>query len=507
MSDDLLGRAKAVVTGAAPPDRGDQAYRLYLAVLAFWIYVGPMVVAGARALAPEAAWAQLTSRPALAGLAVAIDLALLLALRLGSTLGPVRPAAGYVSFVLTSIADRARALRGGWLVALSVLGAVALGLGADVVAARAVAGRWSWWYLASAACAGAAGITLAGAWLRGQTGSRRGPLTTALLLLTAVAAVATLAPAPWWSLAMLLAGPGGWWALATADPASGWGLAATALAVATAVLAMRAGDQLRSLTVHELGAQASRVSGVAEGMTRGNLLDASSALAGSRRRGRALRLSDKPSGPPIARRDLLGMRRNPETTLVGVTLVAAGATVAGLSIAHHWPLLPGALAAGLSALGVNLLSGGLHAHAVVANRDSWLGVPFRQAAVQHAWAPYSVAVAVWWLVTAALVPAGAVESFTWGPVVLAIVAAAEVAGSHRGDLPPGAVGVATAEIGDTGAMRRALWIFGMPLLAAAAGGAVIFLAPNPVVAGVVGGIGFLVAVAFAASALADATSR
>lgn len=502
-----LTEARAVIRRAAPPNRGDQAYRLYLAVLAFCIYVGPMAAAGSRALAPDDAWSRLQAPSALAGIAAAIELALLLAVRLGSTLGPVRPAAGYVSFVLTSAVDRARALRGAWLLTVGVLGATSLLLGADVVAARAVAGRWSWAWVLPAVTAGAAGVSLAGVWLRGQTRCGRGLLTVVLLLTLAVGIGGTLLTGTPWRVAMLLAGPGGWWALASADPSSGWGAAATVLAVVTAAIAARVGPQLRRLTVHELAGQAARVSGVSAGVVRGNLLDASSALAGTGRRGRALRLGDAPSGPPIARRDLLGLRRTRETSLAGIVLVASGAALAGLSIAHSWPLLPVALAAGLTALGVNLLSGGLHAHATTANRDSWLGVPFRAAAVQHAWTPYAVSVAVWWLVTAVLSPLGAGPSFTWGPLVLAIVVVAEVAASHRGDLPPGVTGTVSAEYGDTGAIQRALWIVGMPLLATAAGGGVIGQAEHPLTAAVAGVIGVAVAAMFAANVLERATAR
>lgn len=510
--DDALRRALTVLRRADDRPRSERAYRVYLVVLALGIYAAPLLVSAARALAPDAAWSALVSPASLAGIAAAAALLLLLLLRGGATFGPVRPATGYVTFVLGGDVDRARALRPAWALTVTALAGV-LGLGGLVVAAsRAAAGRPDAAMLGPIITAAGAGATAAGLWLRGQTGHARRALTVVGLTAVAAALAGTLLRGAAWDAAMALAGPGGWWALSLAHAGAPLGWGASALAVVVAAASCRATGQLRGLRAHGLLAQATRVAGVSAGIARGNAAAAGGAVAGTPSRGRDLTLRAAPS--PILARDLLGLRRSPETTVGAVALLVGAGALAGLTVGHRWPMLVAVVACGLGYVGVTMLAGGLRSHVVHAFRDAWLGVDYRTAAWAHTRAPLLLATTCWWVGTIlagvlAHLPAARVASaLGWAPVAVLVLVAAVVTACHQGDLPPSLMsGPVTAETGESGAYLRFAWTFGMPLLGTAVGGGLLTLATSTVPAAALALAGGGLVVGLAQAAIGRAVDR
>ncbi|GMA20706.1 hypothetical protein MM440_09215 [Arsenicicoccus piscis] len=460
-------------------DRGESLYRAYLVVLGCWVYLTPLAIAATREM--SAGGLQTLASPHGAVLVAAAVTTLLVGLhRLAVTVAPIHAAPGVVGIVIPAPLDRARVLSAGWWRRVAGFGVAALFLAGVTVAAGGA--------IVPAVAIVAAGGCLAWAWRVGQLGPRRALVlawlgTAALTLLVLAATVAdstaTDEASPLVQALLALSGPGGWLGLALlGSHGAGPSLPAVLATVALVLLAGWATFDLRALRrigVLELSEHAGRLAAATTAaLVVGNLRDAQSALGRTRSRGRALRLSRAAS--PVVARDRLGLRRAPDQVATAAVLVGLGSVLQAITLGHHLPLLVSVLGVVVTYVGLGPLVQGLRQHVVHAHRDSWLGLGHEQVAWQHLVTPAVVALAVAMPVTlgVALLGHAPFTALVWTvPTVLA-VAVGQVADAYAGSLPPGmATGVMTAEIGDTGAIRAALWLLLSPLLVV--GGCSLFL--------------------------------
>lgn len=145
----------------------------------------------------------------------------------------------------------------------------------------------------------------------------------------------------------------------------------------------------------------------------------------------------------IARRDLLGLRRAPETAISGLGLAAAGS--AGLMLSLQSPrtsTLAPLVSLLLCHLGFGIWCEGLRLHADNSGTSRLLGLPYRDTALAHLVVPVSA-----WLLTVTAVWAGlalanlhAPNALAWMLAVGALLAGTHLMAAFRGLPPMGVIG-------------------------------------------------------------------
>lgn len=354
---------------AARKARRQGVYAAYVIVLFGAAYGFPLVQAVFRT--SDTVWfrQQLSSPVALAVFAMAVATILGFAYWSGRFRGPVVPPLQWIDLVLPSPIDRALAVRRWWrfaAMATSFVGGIGgLVLGAGLSFAQ-VTGPLA---IAPAAVLGTGlGVLTARLWLAGQVDGAR---------------------------------PAG-----DRRP-------------------LRVVDALRTLDVESLRGHSANTSTLAGSAYGGNLRTARLAIAPRIRRGRSARL--RPGRPfwVIVRRDLLGLRRQPNSVVAGVLLAALGAMLLGWGVAEPAvPILVAALGMVPLYLGFGTLAEGLRLQADNVGSASLIGVADRTEALAHLVLPAAATLGVLVLAT------GAASAGTPSAVLVSVPLVLLLAGGH-----------------------------------------------------------------------------
>lgn len=377
-----LHRARSVVLGATPPGTWRTAgYAVYVAVLMAVVNAFPLAQAMTRVIDLEGLGAALSTTAGRLGLLGALALVTLGAWRLGRVHGPVVPDLPYVDLIVTSPIDRATTTAPWWR--LSLLGAVvgAALLGAVITGSLAYVGAapWSTLLVGLAGGAGLGGL-VAWVWLHGQSGEP------------------------------------------SSDGRRGW----------------RTGAALARLTVPDLRSQAVGSRAMRGAALMGDLRAARLVAAAPRSRGRSRLLR---AGSPIvtmARRDLLGLQRDPgRATLGAVGVVAGTLCLAQRAASSAIPLAGALVGAALLQWGFRMWCEGLRLHGDTAGTAPLLGLAPRAEALTHLLVPTTLYAATVALTGGAAyllmgLPWGAT---LWPLALLGILAGAALVGAYRGLAP------------------------------------------------------------------------
>lgn len=330
-SRERVARAAHRVQAGPAALRGSVAYPLYVVALLTAIYGHSLLRAVVVVANPTVLAAALSSWPALAVGGVLVVLGLRAAHRAGRTRGPAVPPLAWVDLVVGTDVDRAEALRGWWWQSVTAVCGAGLILAATLGGASWTSGATGPGALVASLVLGpTVGFAVAALWLRGQAAQVR-PLTD---------------------------GSGSPWARA-----------------------------LRRISLDELRAQAARASAAGARLATGNVRAAGLHLSSPVTTGRRLRLRPGRPAPTMVRRDLLGLRRVPETLTRGMALVAlAGAGVGWAATLPGRSLALATLIALLAHLGCGALTEGLRLQADRGD-DDLLGLPWAQEFAAHLVAP------------------------------------------------------------------------------------------------------------------------
>ena len=162
----------------------------------------------------------------------------------------------------------------------------------------------------------------------------------------------------------------------------------------------------------------------------------------------------------IARRDLLGLRRAPGSTLYGLGFAAAGSAGLMLSLSSpRTPTVAPLLSLVLAYLGFGAWCEGLRLHADNSGTSRMLGLPYRDTAWAHLIVPVSAWVLTSVVVNAVLSLAGLAPgvAFLWNLGIAVLLAGSHLMASFRGIAPVGVFGPA--------GMPSMIFWYARPLLA------------------------------------------
>lgn len=439
MSDDAHRLADSIHVLHGPAGTGALRRVLYAAyvTLIFALTYGFTIARGVF-VASDPAWVRshLLHPVALGALGVLLAAGCALATRAGRQRGPVVPPLPWTDLVVTSSVDRALALRQ-WratshavLVSAAVIVLGVVGGGLWASGATGPAG------LGLGLSAGLlSGLALATAWFAGQLRDSGRPV-----------------PPPWQRA--------------------------------------RALRHLRSTQLRQHGARASRLGGA---VLAGDLRAARLEIAAPVTRARHLRL--RPGGPvrTVARRDLLGLRRQPGAFSAGVVVTTVGCAGVAWSLGDAAvPPFFTCLATLACHLGVGQWSEGLRQHADGLGAPSLSGLTPAREALAHTLAPLALLAATWLaaagLVLAAVTPYGllevAAQALAWLPGMLVAFGATQWLVAFRGAPPVGAF------LPESGPTTMLLWQL-RPSLAAVALGAIPAVAARMPLSPIMVGIGAL----------------
>lgn len=373
----LRTEARERVADAAVLAQADRAapvrnvlYPLYILALFAAVYGHTIVRGIVIFIDPVQVAAGLASWQALVVVAVVVAVSLRVAVRLGRRRGPVAPPLPWVDLVVSTAIDRAESLRG-----------------------------W-WWQAIVALCGGGfiIGVMLGGAmW----SGGAFGPLVFAGCVL--------VGPAFGWVLAMLwLRGESGPLERTAEGRAAPWDAA------------------LRTIPLAQLRTQSARSAAIELGVFSGDARAIRLQISEPITAGRRLRLR---AGRPVAtmvRRDLLGLRRNPESLVAGAVLaLAAGAGLGWLFAAPGRPLVVAVLVAFGLHLAFGALGEGLRQQADSGGAHPFLGLSWWRELVAHLVMP-SLITAVAGIAAAVAVPGSSRDVAVVGCLTLVVL----VAGLH-----------------------------------------------------------------------------
>lgn len=376
-----LHRARSVVLGATPPGTWRTAgYAVYVAVLVAAVNAFPLAQAMTRLIDLEALGAALSTPAGRLGLLGALALVTFGAWRLGRVHGPVVPDLPYVDLIVTSPIDRATTTAPWWR--LSLLGAVVGGalLGAVITGSLAYVGAAPWSTLLVGLAGGCGlGWLVAWIWLHGQS---REP---------------------------------------SSDGRRGWH--------PRAALARLTVPDLRR---HAVGSRAMRGAALM-----GDLRAARLVAAAPRSRGRSRLLR---AGSPIvtmARRDLLGLQRDPGRVALGAAAVAAGSACVALRAGDFAvPLATTLVGAALLQWGFRTGCEGLRLHGDTAGTAPLLGLDPRAEALAHLIVPTTLYAATVTLAGAAAYLLGVPwVAALWPLALVGILAGVALVGAYRGLAP------------------------------------------------------------------------
>lgn len=343
----LAAADRIVGAEAARKARRQGMYAAYVLALFGAVYGFPVVQAVFRT--SDTAWLRQELGSPVAALVVAVAAATVMGFAYwsGRFRGPVVPPLPWIDLVLTSPVDRALAVRRWWrlaLVATSFVGGIAgLVLGAGLSFAQ-VTGP---------------GVIGAGLVL----GSGLGALTARL------------------------------WLAGQVDGAR----------PARDRRPLRVVAALRALDIESLRGHSANTSTLAGSAYAGNLRTARLTIAPRIRRGRSARL--RPGRPfwVLVRRDVLGLRRQPNSLVAGAVLVALGATVVGWAVAEPAaPIVAAAVGLVPLYLGFGTLAEGLRLQADNVGSPSLIAVTDRTEALAHLVLPAAVTLVLLALANAAV---------------------------------------------------------------------------------------------------------
>lgn len=390
-------------------------YGLYVAALLLTTY--GLTLANAFFLTQDPAWLreQVLSWRTVLVLVVFVGIGLVAAWRAGAVRGPVLPPLPWIDLVVSGPVDRAITLRRWWLVALS--GSVSAGAMVGIVG-----GGGAWFSSVGEA-----------SWLV------IGGLGTAVLT--------------WMHLLAWLAGQ-----VSLGSPGA-----------VTAVVRPR--EALRRLRLEDLRAQSARAARMGGGVLLGDLRALRLEVASPVTRGRTRRLGAGRRWTVVARRDLLGVARQPGSAVLAALVTMLGA--AGLTWALLFPAVPVlvALASGLVLhLGFAAAAEGLRLQADNAGTPSLLGLSLRAEALGHLAVPLLLSGGVAVLTAAAVGLAretsGAyvLGAVGWSALMSAVVVGTVTASAFRGSAP------VTAFLPEAGPIAMVLWVSRQAVVAAGAVG-------------------------------------
>lgn len=338
-----LRAAEAVVYGGDLGRARRQGwYAIYLFALVAGTYGFPIAQATLRSADPAALRAVLLTPLAASVAALAVAALVALMSRVGRVRGPVLPTLPYLEFVVGSSIRRSVTLRRSWRAAVTMTVAVGVIVALVGAGSLAYASAVPAWWLAPAAALGAvAGAAVGRAWLWGQVRAGDGP-------------AGRRRPEP--RLARCL-------------------------------------DALAYPVLREQVASSASLTGA---LLTADLRSVRLLVGAPITRARQVRLRSGAGVATLVRRDLLGLRRMPFSTVVGMALTAvaaAGQTLAWSRSASA-PLAVALLAGWLGYLGVAALAEGARVQADNAWAPRLLGLAPRVEAVAHLVAPALIAGAV-----------------------------------------------------------------------------------------------------------------
>lgn len=403
-------------------------YALY--VTAFLLITYGVTLAHAFFMTQDPQWLreQITSWRGALVLLVLVGVAVASAWRAGRVRGPVVPELPWIDLVVPGPVDRTITLRRSWLIALAlaVTGAAMVG---------AVIGGGAWfaevgdpaWLALGAVLATVLGFALLLVWLAGQ-----------------VFASEPGAVPPVW----------------------------------------RPHSALRLLRLEDLRTQSSRATRMGGAVLLGDLRALRLEVAAPVTRARARRLRPGRSWTAVPRRDLLGMIRQPGTTVFAALVSAVGSAIITWSLLYAAVPVVVALAGGLVLhLGFSGAAEGLRLQGDNAGTPPLLGFTFRAEALGHLAMPLLVsggsaaatAAVVGWSREASV--ASVLGAMGWMVVMVAVVAGTTMASAFRGGAP------VQAFLPESGPLAMAFWMARQALVAAVAVGgctaAVTRLGPAP----------------------------
>lgn len=332
---DRLHRARSIVVGGRPPSTWRSAgYAVYVAVLIAVVNAFPLAQAITRLLDLNALGSFMATTTARIGVGAAAVLVALGAWRAGRVHGPVMPDLSYVDLIVDSPIDRATTTRPWWR--LSLLGSVVVGLlmGAVISGSLVFIGHAPLWVALAGSLIGAiAGWAIAWAWLLGQArDSGEGPRGR---------------PRP-----------------------------------------LRPSRALAVLSVVGLRRQAASSVAVGGAALIGDVRAARLAVASPTTRGRDRLLRAASPLAVIARRDWLGLQRNPSRLATGAVAVLGGSFLLSLRAGGlEVPMVATIVGAIAAQSGLRAWCEGLRLQGDNAGTPPLLGIPPRHEALAHLLVP------------------------------------------------------------------------------------------------------------------------
>ncbi len=447
---------------ASRRDPADTTYVVYLAAVMGLLVVAPGVAVVVEALTTPPALAALGSPSTPGAATLAIGLAWAAAVWVGAGYGPVTIDPALVALWAGTDLPRHTGLRRTFVLRVAWVGAAWVGVGAllggvllaDDGAPRDVA-------LVVLVCA-VAGVIGAVAWLAGQAFARHA----------------------WWLGAAVVALA----VLAAAWPPARW------LAVVGVVAGLAVPRLLDALRGPELLADALRWRSATTTARSGDVLAALGSLRALPRRGRRWRALV--AGPALVRfavADLVGTWRTTGRFVTGALALTGATALLAVPVGH--PLGP-LLAAGggvLAFLALGVFCDGLRHAAALAARPGLFGFgPWRLFAL-HAVAPLLVTALAGGAGGALLAATGRTPHVLVLVLVLATVFVVRVWGTAKGQLPVSLLTPIPTPLGDLSALNVTAWLADAPLVAAFAGGGVVWLLTDGRAADAVVGVVVLVA--------------
>lgn len=189
----------------------------------------------------------------------------------------------------------------------------------------------------------------------------------------------------------------------------------------------------------------------------------------------------------FVRRDAVGAARMPARLLLGCTGLAIACVLASLPASlgsdawTWWPI--GAIAGLMAFLGLGPLTGGLRHAADAAQSDARYGVSDAALFALHAAFPLAAVALIVMLAgaLAAVIGIGVPGALLASSALALLALVARVADALKGAMPVGMLTPIPSEIGDVGALRRAVWAADALLIALGVGVAATVAGQTPVV--------------------------